>query len=483
VFRGEAWYGSVTYPPRFLVPAVPFLMLLALPVIEHMVNRKGAKDVQSGLLKFVFALLFIYGAWVAFNGAAYRWDTHDKLLPQGMLLSQGEAAYDLRYAPWVLLPTLWGERPFDFAWVRTGQWGVPVSFGLLALGCLIGIAWNTQPPLHVKKLTGTPTIVLKPLGHIPVGVSYGLPLLTFLVLVYITLRANYVDRLYWGENPELHAALQVIEEETQPPDIVFVTGREHIGFLFNYGVVRGARLVGLPFQRGEQYSPEQPPQVEIGTLDERVDPSTPPLLRAAAAQRERLWLLTEFGPFHTWARRVVEHWMAAEFYPLQVIEVAPAVRLIEYTTATPFNEQTPLDIAVNLRFGEPITLQQVTLPLGDTYHLGEALPLSFYWQTDAALDTSYTIAWFLADETNVRAQGMDSVPQMGFMPTTAWQAGISIQDNRALRIPSDLPAGTYQLWVAMYPTGTDGSQRLSVMGENTREGTIGILPIQIIVQS
>jgi hypothetical protein len=464
ILRGVAWYGSVTYPPRFLVPTVPFLILLTLPAIERLTQRPFQR-----VLSIIFAGLFIYGAWIAFNGASYRWDIHDKLLPSGMLLSEGQAAYDLRYAPWVLLPTLWGQRPFDIAWVRTGQWGVPLMFGALAIVSSIGL-WRVLKNPSPKSLRslGWGTFAL---------------FIALFSAIFITLRTIYIDPLYWGENPDLHAILPIIDQETQPPDMVFVTGREQIVFMLNYGTVRNARLVGLPFQRGEQYSPEQPPLVESDSLDELVDVSTPPLLRAAARQRDSLWLLTEFGPFHTWSRRVVEHWMANEFYPLRVIETATAVRLIEYATGAPLDGQMPLDNATDLRFDNHIAVQQVTLPLGTTYHAGDTLPLTFYWQTNAPLDTSYTVALYLADDGGVRVQGMDSAPQMGFMPTNSWQAGIPVHDNRALRLPADLPAGEYQLWVVLYPTATDGSTRLSVTGAETRDGTIGVLPVQIQVES
>ncbi|MFN8376378.1 MAG: hypothetical protein U0694_26340 [Anaerolineae bacterium] len=464
LLRGLAWYGSVTYPPRFLVPAVPFLLLLALPALERLTHSPRPR-----LLSAAFVVLVLYGAWIAFNGVSYRWDTHDKLLPAGMLLSEGQAAYDLQYAPWVLLPSLWGQRPFDFAWVRAQLWGIPLLFGGLALLCALAV-WRVQ---HLSSQAST---------RMRRGLSLVLPPVALLLAMYITLRLLYVDRLYWGENPELHAAVATIDQVTQPPDMVFVTGREHIVFMLNYGAVHHARLVGLPFQRGEQYSPEQPPLVESDNLDDLLDESTPPLLRAAALQREHLWLLTEFGPFHPWARRVVEHWMAREYYPLQVIEIAPAVRLLEFATATPLANQTPVDRGTNLRFGDHLQLQQVTLPLGTEYHAGDALPVTFYWQTDAVLDTSYTVAFFLADESGVRVHGTDSPPQLGFAPTNTWQPGIPVHDNRALRLPADLPAGAYQLWLVLYPSGTDGSTRLAVTGSTTPDGEIAILPLTITVR-
>lgn len=76
-----------------------------------------------------------------------------------------------------------------------------------------------------------------------------------------------------------------------------------------------------------------------------------------------------------------------------------------------------------------------------SYTLGEILLLSPYWQTEAKLDQDYASAWFLiyvATKT-VKAQDMNAQPGGGFAPTSRWQVGIPVWDNRALPLWIYLP--------------------------------------------
>ncbi|MBZ0274558.1 MAG: hypothetical protein K8I60_00350, partial [Anaerolineae bacterium] len=93
----------------------------------------------------------------------------------------------------------------------------------------------------------------------------------------------------------------------------------------------------------------------------------------------------------------------------------------------------------------------------------------------------YTVAWFLVDSGgNTVAQGMDSQPGGGFQPTSRWQSGIPVWDNRALRLPDALQPGTYNLWVRVYTSLPDGTLNvLPVTGGIVRDETIAVLPVTI----
>lgn len=455
--RWEPWYGSVTWPPRFMVPILPFLLLLTLPILE-----KIAYAPVSRIWLALTALLALYGTWIQFNGVSYQWDTYDKLLPVGTLMTQGEAAFSVSQMPWVLLPKLWGHQPFDFIWVRTGHAGFMLLFGLLALGCLTGLSW-LMSGRDMRRAA---------------WLSLSLPVMVML-LAGISLRAVYIDPLYAGERQELHDMLDVIEREARAPDMVFVTGAEHVIFMLNYGKTRQARLVGLPYQPGERYSPEQPAEIVSDDVLDLLDPTTPLLLRTAALRRDRLWLLTEFSPFHWWSVRPVERFMAQEFYPLRELSTAPAARLIEYATAAGGEPAvTPTDLV----WDGGIRLTQVTLAAGDVRESGQILPFTLHWQAVDAPEADYTVAVFLVDPNGVViAQGMDSAPVGGFSPTGRWQAGQTIDDNRALRLPADLPAGAYQIWVRLYSAPDGQIITLPVQGETVIGDDIAVLPVTIEV--
>jgi hypothetical protein len=179
--------------------------------------------------------------------------------------------------------------------------------------------------------------------------------------------------------------------------------------------------------------------------------------------------------------------MARHFYPLREIVASPQVRLIEYSVM-----QAPDLFAFrgpqydsDLHYGAALQLLGYDLPGGAVYAPGDELPISLNWMADAPLDADYTVAWFLRrpDGWEV-AHGWDTGPQAGFVPTSSWRPGVPVWDNRALRIPADLEAGDYRLWVVVYETDLDGNvHNLPVTGTETRDEFIGVLSSVIQVGS
>ena len=464
IFHNAHWYGSVTWPVRYFLPVIPFLLIVALPIFDRLAHWQATR-----LMTICFGVLVVYALWINFNGVSYRWDTYDKLLPAGLNMTQGDAAFNPAWMPWVLLPKLWGEKPFIFAWVRTGQTVFPVMFALLAAAC-VGVLG-----FILRRYTLKRGLLL--IASLPIA---------FVICVYIGLRMIYIDPLYWGQNDDLRRMLLIIEQETQPPDMVFVTSSDHVFFLFNYGKIDHARLVGLTFQPGERYSPEQDPLVsDTYDYNQLLTNTTLPMLRAAAQKRDSLWLLADFGPFHPWAVRPVEQFLVSEYYLIREIDTAPAVRLLQYATGRAERDVTPLEVSTGYVFGGNFRLDDVYLPLGTTYTAGQTLPIGLTWRALETPGRDYTIAFFLADSENaVVAQGMDSAPNGGFAPTAQWPVDFTLRDNRGLILPDTLPTGEYQLWLRLYHRFDDGTlELLPLEGKNVYEDTIAVLPIVISVEN
>lgn len=127
------------------------------------------------------------------------------------------------------------------------------------------------------------------------------------------------------------------------------------------------------------------------------------------------------------------------------------------------------------------------MPGGDVYLAGDSLEISLLWQSEQTVSHDYTIAWFIANpETGqVVVQGQDSAPQAGFAPTSAWRANLPVWDNRALRLPSDVPPGNYEVWIVVYRQDPESGEivRLGVSGSAAdNDGTVGRLPLNISVE-
>ena len=130
---GVHWFGGLSWPPRFLLPVLPLLMLATAPAAERMLQPGQSR------LRLLWAVLLLYGVWIQFSAVSLSWSHYSDSLPAE---SQGLAEwlpsmYQPQYFRWALLPQRWGDLGFDFLWTRAQLpiWGF--SFAALALA----VAW------------------------------------------------------------------------------------------------------------------------------------------------------------------------------------------------------------------------------------------------------------------------------------------------------------------------------------------------------
>ena len=101
---------------------------------------------------------------------------------------------------------------------------------------------------------------------------------------------------------------------------------------------------------------------------------------------------------------------------------------------------------------------------------GGVLGLSLYWQALAPVRADYTVfVHLLAPDDQIWGQG-DGPPLAGYYPTSLWDPGEIVVDERQVNIAANAPAGTYRLAVGLYllPSGrrlaTDDGDRL-ILGQ------------------
>jgi hypothetical protein len=474
LLTNEHWFGGLSWPPRFMLPVVPFLILGALPILDRLTQLP-----VSRWLVAIVAVLFVYSLWIQFSAVSLEWRKYADVLPpeSGQLIEWGPGLNTLQYLRWVIIPSLWAREPLDFAWLRVNAAGWPLGFAVLAL-VSAGLLWQIMRRIITKYTLSKQNAIA----------SFGLPLV-FTVLTVLGLRAIAADPVYLGDHPALPAMLDILKTETHTGDVVLLNTNKYERFFLNQNRL-DARVITLPLQPGEQPSEAQPSQLVSDNPDVLLTDITAPLIYRLAEDRDRLWLLMETGPFLAWSTRPLERFMNMHYYPIHELQTAPpdpTLRLIEYSTAAapnPYAFRGPENLT-DLVYGDRIRLVGYNLPSGNTYVPGDILPLSLYWQTSAPLDTNYTIAWFLADADTgtIAAQGMDTQPASGFVPTSTWRPSIPVWDNRALRLPVNLSHGTFRLWISVYEILTDGTIReLPVTaGEAVEGGKIGVLPTVITV--
>jgi len=490
VLRGDHWFGGLSWPPRFLIAVIPFVMLGTLPLFDKVTSLGTRWWVRLGVI-----MICVYSVWTQLSAVSYVWGVYINLLPPEAngLVEWGGGLNFVRYLRWVLLPTQWGHTPpdFDFAWVRTDVMWWPIICVIVVLICAIWLynlvrnqliprrktELNRQVAKNAKVIQSVFQVKKWALGLFPV---------VALVLIGLGLRLINEDIVYSGSNASLRATLPLIQSNTQKGDVLLLADNEYEYFFLNHGKLAYPRVISLPDAPGEQPSPEQPPLIRSTNVDALLLKTSVPLIYNLAQFHPTLWLMADFGPWHPWAIRPVERFMVTHYYPIRELQPDPPdprIRLIEYSTAKapdPFAFRGP-DYVSDLGFGESIHLKGFTLPFGTSYKSGEVVPISLYWQADKTPEHDYTVAYFVSNEDGSnRAQGQDAQPSWGFAPTSGWKPNVPQWDNRALRLPANLPAGTYQIWIKLYQSD-DGNIQLPVTGTNVKDSTIGILPVQITI--
>ena len=472
LLTGPHWFGGLSFPPRFLLPALPVLMLATAPIAQAIWRAR------SRSLRLVWLALLAYGIWIQFVGVSLSLSRYGESLPPD---SNGVAEWQPsltqpRYFRWIVLPRRWPDLGFEFLWTRAKLplWGLSFAlFSALAAAAL----WRNlrHPGGHWRHLSPLLAIAIIP-------------------LVLLNLRSAYDrDPRTQSSQAALHEALDFLAENARADDVLLLPSPDYEDFILNHMDVAFPRPIILERPPAQAASDRQPARIVSENPNDWFDVQSFRVLRHVAGQLDRLWVLERASPFMPWSFRPLERYMARHYYPLREVALPAAdasVRLLEYSTVSaapnPLSQYAG-EIATDLRYGEAIRLLSVTLPGGDAYAPGDAIEVSLLWQTDAPLEYDYSVAFFVADARTSApiAQGSDSGPQAGFAPTSSWKPRTPVWDNRALRLPADAPPGPYQIWLLMYRYDSESGdiKRLPATGTSvTQEATVGLPPIALTIE-
>lgn len=467
---GRHWFGGLSFPPRFLTPVLPALMLGSAPVIQRILAGRSRK------LAALWIALLLYGLWIQFSAVSLSWEHYGASLPaaSGGLSEWLPSLMQPQYFRWVVLPERWADLGFDFLWTRANLpvWGI--SFAILVALLALCLWRSLRDPGSRWRHAALPLACL------------------CLPLTLLNLSAAYEkDPRTRSHSSALREALAYVVAHSKADDVLLLGSDDYAGFVMNHLDADQPRPITLPRPLAQAASERQPALIESSNPNDWIDLQSIRTIQHLAHSQERLWLLAETSPFMSWSFRPLERYLALHFYPLREVALEhndPTVRLLEYSTRAAFNPLAPFagDIVSDLRYGERIRLASLTLPNGLLYQPGATIEISLHWRTDAPVSEDYTVALFAADERTqqVLAQGHDSSPQAGFSPTSGWTSRGGIWDNRALRLPDDAASGELQLWLALYRWDSEigDIRRLPVTsGQSVHQGEIGVLPVKIVL--
>ncbi len=168
-------------------------------------------------------------------------------------------------------------------------------------------------------------------------------------------------------------------------------------------------------------------------------------LSQIAARHDRIYAIF-WGEAQRDPERLIERWLDAHAFKATDNWYGD-VRFVTY--AVPSAPAVEMETAVNLPFGNHITLNGYTL--GETtLRPGDIVAVTLFWQTAVPLQNRYKLFLHLLDDNGNLLSQRDSEPGGGLALTTTWPPGEVIVDNHGLLIPSDLPPGSYQLRLGLY---------------------------------
>lgn len=137
-------------------------------------------------------------------------------------------------------------------------------------------------------------------------------------------------------------------------------------------------------------------------------------------------------------------------------------------------ELPPPDVATDYRLGDGIALVGYDLERD-----AEGMRLILHWASLAPVDQDYTVFVHLVDPSGVLAAQADGPPTGGDYPTSLWEFGEIIFDERP--VPTQgLPAGTYHLRLGMYLLGTGVRlPALDASGERLPDDVIPLTEVEL----
>ncbi len=225
------WWGGTNWGARFLVPTIPFLVLLTAPAIE--LGLTGKQKIFSlvfaglGLLALYFQLL-----GVAFPSLAFR-----LRLVRSSPTADWDSIFVPQFSPLIGYLNL-KLNALDLAWIRITDTTIAMDWLVVVLtlafivlaGLSLRAFFAKQSPIRLSEIT---------LARTPLAVMTILVVALALFSLY-----RYRDDARWGAGDGYRALAQTLTREEQPRDVLILDDDARAGFFFNANYAR-LRWYGL----------------------------------------------------------------------------------------------------------------------------------------------------------------------------------------------------------------------------------------------
>ena len=412
------WHAGYAWGPRFLVPIVPFAVILMAPLMEKLSGKGWLAFATICLISVAIQILGLSVDFTPFQeGLLFRFRELRAFDPR--------TYFELRFSPLVGQWALLRLENLDFAWVR--MMGSPPRLQADWPVLISNVALVVATSLSLRR------VFLREKQEEHTRRKWGVPVLMSVLILGVT--AFSLSRYKDDQHMDYRELLSYLEAHSQPGDAIIFNIPEATPILQNH------------------YKGHLPVYGLIET-SAPVMPATASLLDELAAQHPGLWFIP--GP-QAPANGPDQHLRKRGYQADD--ESFGELRLILY--AFPRNPLTRHTIGAVL--GEAIVLEGYALD--ESVRAGDVLHLDLYWQASTAVAEDYQVFVHLLDEDGQRWAQKDGPPLLGARPTSSWQPGERLTDQLGLLLPSDMPPGPYHLRVGLYRL-SDGSHLLTAEGAN-----------------
>ncbi|MEX0787157.1 MAG: phospholipid carrier-dependent glycosyltransferase [Anaerolineales bacterium] len=269
LFYRERWAEASGWGLRFMLPALPPLVVLLAPAVERLLAGGRAR---IGILWSVLGVGFVVslaGAWTGW------WSAYSQWIRAGLNPGQPGFAWDLRFLvvpyavrdladPAALLP----------AWIRTIRFGHPEPWVVPVIAALLGSA---VPMLHAVKWA--------PAGVRMRRLGLGAGLLALAASPFVLPQALARDPVHGAYRIDFQDAVTRLEQDIQPGDVVVVDSYATPLWSFMMNSWHSANVwYSLPFEISAVSDP-------VGTAPSPATTAAIDLFQELSMKTPRVWYL------------------------------------------------------------------------------------------------------------------------------------------------------------------------------------------------
>ena len=414
------WHGGYSWGPRFLVPVLPFLLLMTAPAWQWIF----VEERWGRVVRWLTTLLVLLSLGIQWLGL---------LIPFSLVQDWLDRTVKPLFAPetftrWTYSPLLrqWdfiGDDTIVFAWWRLGTHG-PDWFALFLL--LAGLSGGI---LLLSRL-------LRPEeegeGRAVALYAAALALIALVLLVRYQLPVSDLEN---------SAVVREISRNEESGDAIL-------------------HLRPLETQQFANAYHGQLPVYGLFPVD-TLSPDDSRLLDDLLQRYHRLWVVPDFAPPQQsgWERA-----LRSTVFLLDDQSIPPDDRrLVLYAGA---QEQPLTETGVGIRFGDPAWVRLNGYGLPRQVQPGGSLLVALEWESLAPVTQSYQVFVHLLDSSGAKLAQRDGQPVLWLRPTNTWQPGERIVDRYGLLLPDELPTGEYTVAVGLYDPATGERQPSSAGPED-----------------